>query len=390
MATYNIGNRTTTFYPGLENSTYLLGKGKLVNVDTSGIYQTSGLADVTFDIRGTIKSIESGITFGDSMSYAENLVVKIASTGRIDSETRAIDIAASGHRIENAGKIFGADGIRSVGADGVIENTGEISASSAGMVVTGPQRIINSGSVSGGQYGIALNATENGAGTVRNSGIIDGNTAAIRGSAGEDRIVNSGTLKGDVVLGGEDDTFVFNAGKIVGEIEGNTGDDRYVIHAKGATLVENFAQGFDFVKSSVSFILSDNIEQLNLIGKADIDGTGNDQMNHLQGNAGKNVLRGEGSSDFLIGFAGQDRLFGGMGTDTFNFQKGSGKDTVMDFEVGIDEIQIGGLKGGTDFTDMVANHIDEKGADLWITYGADVVILKDTASGELLAGDFVF
>lgn len=390
MATYNIGNRTTTFYPGLENSTYRLAAAKVMDVDSSAIYQVSGLAGVTLDIRGTIKSVEAGIRFGDAMSYAEDLLTTIASTGKIDAEGRAIDVAGSHHRIENDGKLFGTNGIRSMGADGIVENSGEISASDAGIVVTGPHRVINSGSVAGGQYGIALNATENGAGFIKNTGTIDGNTAAIRGSAGADRVINSGIVKGEVQLGGEDDTFIFKAGKVTGEIEGGMGDDRYIIHAEGAVLAENFAQGFDLVKASVSFTLSDNIEQLNLIGKANIDGTGNDQMNHLQGNAGKNVLRGEGGTDFLVGVAGDDRLFGGDGADIFNFQKGSGRDAVMDYEAGIDEIQLGGLKGTKDFADMIANHADQKGSDLWITYGDDVVVLKDTVAGDLQSGDFVF
>jgi Ca2+-binding RTX toxin-like protein len=390
MATYTIGNRTTTFYPGLENSTYRLGADKIMDVDSSAIYQSAGLAGVTLDIRGTIKSLETGIMFGDSMSYAENLLIKITGTGKIDSEGRAIDVVGSNHRVENDGKLFGISGIRSMGADGIIENSGEISASDAGIVVTGPHRVINTGSVAGGQYGITLNATENGAGFIKNSGTIEGNIAAIRGSTGADRIINSGTVKGDVELGGEDDTFIFKAGKVSGEIEGGTGDDRYVIHAEGAVLFENFAQGFDLVKASVSFTLSDNIEQLNLIGKANVDGTGNDQMNHLQGNAGRNALRGEGGSDFLVGFAGDDKLFGGAGADTFNFQKGSGRDTVMDYEAGIDEVQLGGLKGTKDFADMIANHADQKGSDLWITYGNDVVVLKGTVAGDLQSGDFVF
>lgn len=62
----------------------------------------------------------------------------------------------------------------------------------------------------------------------------------------------------------------------------------------------------------------------------------------------------------------------------------------MDFEAGIDEIQIGGLKGAKGFDDMLANHVTEKGDDLWITYGGDVVVLKNTEIGDLLTGDFVF
>ncbi|MBX9455490.1 MAG: hypothetical protein KL863_05475 [Rhizobium sp.] len=390
MATYKIGNRTTTFSPGLEDSTYVLGKGKLIDSVLPGIYQASGLGGVSLEIAGTIRSMEYGIKFGETISYAPGLAVTVEKSGKIDSQSRAIDVHASDFRIDNDGKIFGTEGIRASGTDGVITNRGTIDAAAVGIVATGSNHIVNTGAISGGQYGIVLNATESGAGSIRNTGLVEGANAAIQGSSSADRIVNAGTMKGDVLLAGGDDVFVFKSGKVTGEIEGGMGADRYIVKAEGATIAENFGQGFDFVKASVSFTLAAHVEQINLVGKADIDATGNDQDNHVQGNAGRNVLRGEGGVDFLVGLGGNDRLFGGEGGDVFNFQAGSGRDTVMDFEAGIDEIQIGGLKGTIDFADMVANHVEEKGDDIWITYGKDVVILRNTGTGELQAGDFVF
>jgi len=389
MATYQIGNRTTYFSPGLESATYMLGKGKVIDSATSGIYQPAALENIALDIRGKIEAVESGITLGDDMSFLEGLSIHVASTGRVDAGSRAIFVYGSNHEVENHGKLFGSEGIRAAGSDGLIENAGMIIASNAGIVATGSQRVINSGEIHGGQYGIAFNATEDGAGFLRNTGLIEGVADAVSGSSGDDRIINSGTIKGDVWLSHGNDSFVFKAGKVTGEVGGGMGDDRYVVHTEGVEIVEATFQGFDLVRSSVSFVLGEHFEQLNLIGKANIDGTGSDRENHIQGNAGKNVLRGEGDNDFLVGFAGNDKLYGGEGADDFNFQKGSGRDTVMDFEFG-DDIQIGGLEGATDFADMMANHVEQKGADVWITYGSDIVILKDTAEGDLKVGDFVF
>lgn len=390
MATYKIGNRTTAFSPGLEDSTYVLGKGKLIDSAMSGIYQASDLGGVTLAIAGTIKAMEYGIRFGSDMTYAPGLAIEVAASGKIDSQSRAIHVNAVGYEISNDGRIFGSEGIRAIGENGVITNRGTIDASAAGIVTSGPNAIVNSGIISAGQYGLSVNATENGTASIRNSGRIEGSNAAIQASSSDDRIVNSGTIKGDVLLSGGDDTFLFKSGKVVGEIEGGMGDDRFIIKAEGADISENMGQGFDFVRAWVSFTLAPHIEQINLAGKADIDATGNEQGNHIQGNAGRNVLSGEGGVDFLVGLAGNDRLFGGTGGDVFNFQKGSGRDTVMDFEIGIDEIQIGGLKGTIGFADMVANHVEQKGDDVWITYGQDVVVLKNTVSGDLQAGDFFF
>ena len=389
MATYNIGSRTTYFAPGLEDATYVLRKGDLIDSDTSGIYQPTALEDITIDIRGKIEAVETGIRLGDDMSFLDDLSIKIAKTGRVDAESRAIFISGSNHQVENHGKLFGVEGIRSTGTNGVIENAGTIMASSTGIVATGPHRVINSGEIHGGQYGVVLNATDEGGGFLRNSGLIDGVSNAVNAGTGDDRVINTGTIKGDVWLSNGDDSFVFKAGKVTGEVGGGMGDDRYVVHTEGVEITEATFQGFDLVRSSVSFVLGEHFEQLNLIGKGNIDGTGSDRENHLQGNAGKNVLRGEGDNDFLVGLAGNDKLYGGDGADDFNFQKGSGRDMVMDFEFG-DDIEIGGLEGAKDFADMIANHVEQKDADLWITYGEDVVILKRTTEAEVQAGDFVF
>lgn len=389
MATYDVGSRTTYFAPGLENATYVLRKGDLIDSDTSGVYQPSALEDITIDIRGKVEAVETGIRLGDDLSLLDGLAINIAKTGRVDAEARAIFIFGSNHQVENHGKLFGLEGIRSTGTNGVIENTGTIMASGTGIVATGPHRVINSGEIHGGQYGVVFNATVEGGGFLKNSGLIDGVLNAVTASTGDDRIINTGTIKGDVWLSNGDDSFVFKAGKVTGEVGGGMGDDRYVVHTEGVEITEATFQGFDLVRSSVSFVLGEHFEQLNLIGKANIDGTGSERENHLQGNAGKNVLRGEGDNDFLVGLGGNDKLYGGNGADDFNFHKGSGRDTVMDFELG-DDIEIGGLEGATDFTDMMENHVEQKGADLWITYGKDIVILKDTTEAELLAGDFVF
>jgi Ca2+-binding RTX toxin-like protein len=390
MATKKIGNRTTTFTPDKADTTYLLEKGKVVDATEYGIHQASGLDDMTFDIRGRVTSTYSSIALGDGGSWSDGLTIRVATSGRIDSGGRAIELYASNHLIENDGKISGTNGIRSSGADGVIDNSGEIIGTGAGIVVNGPHRVLNSGTISGGEYGIVLNDSDAGSGFVSNRGMIKGGGDAIQASDGDDKVVNSGTIKGDVELGGGEDTFVFKGGKVTGEVSGGMEGDRYVIHAEGVQIAESFGEGFDLVLSKISFELSANVEQLNLLGKADIDGTGNDQSNHIQGNAGSNVLRGEAGTDFLIGFAGNDRLYGGDDADVFNFQKGSGKDIVMDFEATWDEIQLGGLKGAKDFDDMKANHIEEIKGDLWITYGKDVVVLKNTDTDDLVMADFVF
>jgi len=82
----------------------------------------------------------------------------------------------------------------------------------------------------------------------------------------------------------------------------------------------------DEVQSAVSYALPADIEDLLLIGTADIDGTGNELANSITGNAGNNVLDGGGENDTLAGGGGNDNLIGGTGNDSLN--GGAGKDKL--------------------------------------------------------------
>jgi uncharacterized protein len=66
-------------------------------------------------------------------------------------------------------------------------------------------------------------------------------------------------------------------------------------------------------------------------------GTGNDI---LIGENGNDLLFGGDGRDVLAGGNGNDLLEGGAGADIFQFGKGGGRDTVSDFEVGVDRLAL--------------------------------------------------
>ncbi|MCW3170981.1 type I secretion C-terminal target domain-containing protein, partial [Shewanella subflava] len=77
---------------------------------------------------------------------------------------------------------------------------------------------------------------------------------------------------------------------------------------------------------------------------------GNDQLHGgsgkdmLLGGAGNDSLDGGSGNDVLIGGLGNDTLIGGLGDDTFVWSKGdTGTDTIMDFNVGNNKLQISDL-----------------------------------------------
>ena len=91
---------------------------------------------------------------------------------------------------------------------------------------------------------------------------------------------------------------------------GGDGDDFYSVDIVGDVTIEtSVAGGFDTVLSSVSRALGANLENLTLVGSANINATGN---------AFNNVLTGNGGANSLNGGAGADTMIGGDGNDTYS------------------------------------------------------------------------
>jgi Ca2+-binding RTX toxin-like protein len=107
---------------------------------------------------------------------------------------------------------------------------------------------------------------------------------------------------------------------------GGAGKDVYVVDNVGDQIFELAGAGVDTVRSFINFTLGANLENLTLLGTANLDGTGNTRNNVLTGNSGNNTLNGEAGNDTLNGRAGNDTLNGGAGNDTLN--GGAGNDTL--------------------------------------------------------------
>ncbi|MBK8115746.1 MAG: calcium-binding protein [Candidatus Accumulibacter sp.] len=100
-------------------------------------------------------------------------------------------------------------------------------------------------------------------------------------------------------------------------IAGGLGDDTYLVDNTGDTAVEALDAGTDTVRSYVNFTLGANVENLELLGDANLKGTGNALANVLTGNGGANTLAGGDGNDALDGGAGADALAGGLGDDAY-------------------------------------------------------------------------
>ncbi len=121
---------------------------------------------------------------------------------------------------------------------------------------------------------------------------------------------------------------------------GGLGNDSFVVNVVGDVVTENLNEGTDTVNSSVTYTLPANVENLTLTGASPINGTGNGLVNTITGNAANNQLNGGAGNDTINGGIGIDSLTGGIGNDIFRFTTTGQIDTVTDYYVANDTIQL--------------------------------------------------
>jgi Ca2+-binding RTX toxin-like protein len=144
--------------------------------------------------------------------------------------------------------------------------------------------------------------------------ILDGgaDNDTLNGGVGNDQLTGG---DGTDILNGGDGNDVLTGGLGADAMSGGLGDDTFYVDDAGDTAAESSGEGADMVRTTVSFTLGANIENLVLDGVGDIGGTGNGLINAMTGNAGNNSLDGQAGDDVLKGMNGNDVLIGGLGSD---------------------------------------------------------------------------
>ncbi len=122
---------------------------------------------------------------------------------------------------------------------------------------------------------------------------------------------------GNDVITGDTLANTLDGGSGADTLRGGSGNDIYTVDNASDAITELADEGTDTVNSSVTYTLSEEIENLVLTGSAAINGTGNTLDNTITGNSGANTLIGGGGDDMLNGGSGADTLIGGTGNDIY-------------------------------------------------------------------------
>lgn len=347
------GNDANNVLSGLEGNDRLRGRegaDTLIGGSGNDILEGQGGADV----------LKFGVDDGDDTAYDFELGVDVLDFS--DLGLRFVDLAILRSAVSTRIEYDGGSGPASVVLQGI--DTSLITSA----VMTDPSGL--------GAPGGGITLFE---GTT-------GNDNLVGGSAGEDFVGGAGndTLNAR----GGNDTMV-----------GGFGDDQYYVEQVGDVVIEQANQGRDLVRSAFSFTLGANIEAgttrnnsvaIDITGnELDNELSGNDQTNVLTDDLGRDRLRGRGGDDTLDGGADNDVLEGGSGADVFVFGEDSGIDVILDFEVGIDVIDVTAL--GLAYADMVLQDGPLGARVIFdLTPGSvDLITLSNVSASELLLDSFI-
>ena len=191
---------------------------------------------------------------------------------------------------------------------------------------------------------------------------------------------------------------VLDGGVGADTLAGGVGDDTYMIDNAGDVVTENAGEGTDLVKASISYTLTQNVENLMLTGTSAINGIGNALNNTITGNSAGNVIDGGLGADTMIGGAGNDSYIVDNAADAIIENANEGTDIVQaavsyTLSANVENLTLTGTSAINGTGNTLANTITGNAANNTINGGAGADTMAGGAGNDTYvvddAGDVV-
>ena len=295
-------------FSGNSTAPQTLGAGETGMILPSGALGVSSLAAVT--MAGQAKLTVLGTLYSDGGSFGIPTVAVSGNANRVvlgdraylgNTAGSAFSVAAGSFVLSNSGQIEASShGVLATGTSVEIVNSGAIRASvfDAINVTADSFHLVNSGEIlnAGGGASVRL---ASGYFDILNTGILGG-ISALTTAGGV--VTNLGTILGSVFLGAGNNRFDGALGIVTGDLDGLEGDD-WLATGAGRNMIFGSA-GNDTIFSGTE---DDTVS----------GGTGNDL---IAGGTGNDRLLGEEGADTFMGDAGSDVIIGGVGRDMVDYR----------------------------------------------------------------------
>jgi Ca2+-binding RTX toxin-like protein len=397
MAIVNLTGTPLPLTTATANTTYVQDAGVTHDKDVT-LIDLKSTANLRFEINGNMLSDVSILKYGEGLGASAAFDLHVGEEAFLKSTSQALAIAGAGSTVVNEGWIesVNSNAIVLTGAGTRFENAGTLIGKGQTVLLNGDNfNFINTGAIRG-DSAVSVTTSEDSEARIVNKGDLFSTSWAIIGDDGSETVINSGHIHNGIILGDGDDRFIDKGGMVDNIVSGGNGDDFFLTRSTELTFTESTSGGFDIVHSSVDWQLRDNFESARLIGKNNVDLTGNDGGSFLYGNKANNRIIGEAGLDWIDGGKGQDRLTGdgidNMGdvTDHFVFKNGYGRDVITDFQDGVDFINLQNYEGIDTIGDL-KGHIKQDGDNVVITLqDGDRITLLDFDRSNLTGADFSF
>jgi Ca2+-binding RTX toxin-like protein len=370
-----IGNGDSTFAAASDDGRYVVfqsAASNLVAGDTNAVVDVFRKDLLTGDI------LRVSVTNDGGQANGASTQAEITADGQVVTfQSVATNLVSEDGN--------GSQDVFRVALNGVrVVNGNEVTTSESYQLQAGEQTLRLAGTAPSFGIGNGLDNTLVGDGTANILRGLDGNDSLIgglgldnlNGDAGNDWLYGGGDV--DVFHGGAGND-ALNGGSGADTMYGGAGDDGLFGGEGNDTLVGG---------AGVDYLVGGNGDNA-LYGDA-----GNDSLNDGDGNgyfiggAGEDGMYGGGGADQFFSGSGSDWMIGGNGADLFVFAPGDGADTIVDFNVLEDHINLAAVPGIDTFADVQAR-MSFNGTNTVIDFGGgNMITIVDVRPETLTADQF--